>query len=89
MRFGEICREILTASFGVDFRGASPTTVLPDLDGSDAWHALRAKLNRYFGIELPDQDLGHLRTVHDLLECVRVRLRERQVAPVRTPKSPC
>jgi hypothetical protein len=89
MRFGEVCREILTASFGVDFRGASPTTVLPKLDGSDEWHALRAKLKRYFGIELPDEDLGQLRTVRDLLECVRLRLREQQVAAAQTPRSPC
>ncbi len=80
MRFGAQVREVLTASCGVDFRAAGPRVELDVLETGHARQALTSNLERTFGIRLSDEDVAHLHTVRDLLQCVRLHLWEQRVA---------
>lgn len=73
-------REILTASCGCDLRSASATTAVP-LDSPGASRMLAANLELAFGIAIPEPDLAHLHTVRDVLQCVRLRLWEKNAWP--------
>lgn len=86
MHFGDTVREILTASCGQDLRAASAATAIP-LDVPGTTRALAANLELAFGIAIPEHDFRHLRTVRDVLQCVRLRLWERrvQLAPAAPP----
>jgi len=79
MRFGSQVREVLTASCGVDFRAARPQTGLDLPETTDARQTLTDNLEKTFGIRVSDQDVAHLHTVRDLLQCVRLRLWEQRV----------
>jgi hypothetical protein len=78
MHFGDIVREILTASCGRDLRSASQGTPLPGLDSPATLRTLAANLELAFGIEVGEHDLVHFRTVRDVLQCVRLRRWERR-----------
>jgi hypothetical protein len=79
MHFGATVREILTASCGHDLRQASPGTLLPGLDAPATLKTLAANLELAFGIEVREHDLARLRSVRDVLQCVRLRRWERRV----------
>jgi hypothetical protein len=84
MSFGATVREILTASCGCDLRSASAATAVP-LDSPGTTRTLAANLELAFGIAIPAPDLAHLRTVRDVLQCVRLRLWEKQAWPAAEP----
>ncbi len=87
MSFGATVREILTASCGCDLRSASATTAVP-LDSATASRMLAANLELAFGIAIPEPDLRHLHTVRDVLQCVRLRLWEKQAWPASQSPAP-
>lgn len=80
MHFGELVRDVLSASCGVDLRAARATRRLPELDDPGAMRTIAADLESAFCIEIADEDLPHLRTIRDVLQCVRLRLWERRAA---------
>ncbi len=80
MHFGERVRDVLSASCGVDLRAARATRLLPELDDPGAMRTIAADLESAFCIEIADEDLPHLRTIRDVLQCVRLRLWERRAA---------
>ena len=86
--FGAAVREILSASCGSDLQQASATTALPALGSAAALRILATNLELAFGIEVPEEDLAHLRTVRDVLRCVRLRLWERRAAAGATSDGP-
>jgi len=79
MRFGSRIREVLTTSCGVDFRMSSPRTALDLEDTAHARQTLMSHLELAFGIHVSEEDVAHLQTVRDLLQCVRLRLWEQRV----------
>jgi acyl carrier protein len=79
MHFGATVREILTASCGRDLRDASPSTPLPALDSAVTLRTLAANVELAFGIEMQPDDLPRLRTVRDVLRCIRLRRWEQRV----------
>lgn len=80
MHFGATVREILSASCGNDFRKARAGTPLPSVESGGTLRTLGANLGLAFGIAISEPDLAHLRTVRDVLQCVRLRLWEKRVA---------
>jgi hypothetical protein len=87
MHFGATVREILTASCGHDFRNARATTVVA-LESEAAERTLAANLELTFGITIRDRDLRELRTVRDVLQCVRLRLWEQRMTSSETAATP-
>lgn len=82
MDFGATVRAILTTTCGSDLRKARPSMPLPDLEPAER-AALAADLERAFGIALAPDDVGHMETVRDVLQCVRLRRwTQRTDAPV-------
>jgi acyl carrier protein len=80
MHFGENVREIVSASCGKDLRAARSRTVLPGIDSPEVQRRLAANLERAFGISLSPEDVTHLTTVRAVLQCVRLRRWEREMA---------
>ena len=78
MSFGETVREIVTASCGSDVRGASATADIPELRSETALRTLAANLELAFGIQVAPDDLAHLHTVRDVMQCIRLRTWERR-----------
>jgi hypothetical protein len=79
MPLGAAIREILTASFGLDFRTAPNTADLPDRHPAGPFRVLAANLELAFGITVSEDDLAHLHTIRDVVQCVRLRVWERRV----------
>lgn len=80
MHFGDNVREIVSMSCGKDLRAARSRTPLPGIDSPEVRQRLAANLERSFGITLSPDDVSHLKTVRAVLQCVRLRRWEREVA---------
>ncbi|MCC6767024.1 MAG: hypothetical protein IT293_20400 [Deltaproteobacteria bacterium] len=80
MHFGENVREIVSMSCGEDLRAARSRTPLPGIDSPEVQRRLAANLERSFDITLSPEDVSHLTTVRAVLQCVRLRRWEREVA---------
>lgn len=80
MHFGENVREIVSLSCGKDLRAARSRTPLPGIDSPEVQRRLAADLERSFDITLSPEDVSHLTTVRAVLQCVRLRRWEREVA---------
>jgi acyl carrier protein len=80
MHFGENVRDIVSISCGRDMRAARSRTVLPGIDSPEVQRRLAANLERSFDIRLSPEDVSHLTTVRAVLQCVRLRRWERDVA---------
>ena len=85
MHFGENVREIVSISCGTDLRSARSRTVLPDIDSPEVQRRLAANLERSFDISLSPEDVSHLTTVRAVLQCVRLRRWEREMASHEQP----
>ena len=85
MYFGENVREIVSISCGKDLRAARSRTVLPDIDSPEVQRRLAANLERSFDISLSPEDVSHLTTVRAVLQCVRLRRWEREMATHEQP----
>ena len=85
MHFGENVREIVSISCGKDLRAARSRTVLPDIDSPEVQRRLAANLERSFDISLSPEDVSHLTTVRAVLQCVRLRRWEREMATHEQP----
>jgi hypothetical protein len=72
MHFGAAVRDVLTASCGSDLRHAKAHDVLPDLQSPQTLRLLAANLELAFGVTVPSEELAHLTTVRDVLQCVRL-----------------
>jgi acyl carrier protein len=72
MDFGDTVRALLAERCGDDFRIARASTLLPDLDAT-ARADLATALERTFAIRLADDDLEHVETVRDVMQCIRLR----------------
>ena len=86
MSFGDTVREILAASCGTDVRDASATSPLPELRSEAVQRTLAANLEIAFGIQIAEGDLAHLRTVRDVMQCVRLRAWERRATAPGEPR---
>jgi acyl carrier protein len=86
MHFGENVREIVSISCGRDLRAARSRTVLPGIDSPEVQRRLAANLERSFDITLAPEDLQHLTTVRAVLQCVRLRRWERELAAHEQPE---
>jgi acyl carrier protein len=80
MHFGENVREIVSISCGKDLRVARSRTVLPGIDSPEVQRRLAANLEQSFDITLSPEDVSHLKTVRAVLQCVRLRRWERELA---------
>ncbi len=80
MHFGENVRDIVSISCGRDLRAARSRTTLPGIDSPEVQRRLAANLERSFDITLSPEDVSHLTTVRAVLQCVRLRRWERDVA---------
>lgn len=80
MHFGESVREIVSISCGRDLRAARSRTVLPGIDSPEVQKRLAANLERSFDITLSPEDVAHLTTVRAVLQCVRLRRWEQELA---------
>lgn len=80
MHFGENVREIVSISCGKDLRAARSRTVLPGIDSPEVQRRLATNLERSFDITLSSEDVSHLTTVRAVLQCVRLRRWERELA---------
>lgn len=80
MHFGENVREIVSLSCGEDLRAARSRTPLPGIDSPEIQRRLAANLERSFDITLSPEDVSHLTTVRAVLQCVRLRRWEREIA---------
>ncbi|MEB2284505.1 MAG: hypothetical protein B6D46_05210 [Polyangiaceae bacterium UTPRO1] len=80
MHFGDNVREIVSMSCRADLRAARSRTPLPGIDSPEVQRRLAADLERSFGITLSPEDVTHLTTVRAVLQCVRLRRWERDVA---------
>jgi len=80
MYFGENVREIVSISCGKDLRSARSRTVLPGIESPEIQRRLAANLERSFDITLSSEDVSHLTTVRAVLQCVRLRRWEREMA---------
>jgi hypothetical protein len=80
MHFGENVRDIVSISCGRDLRAARSRTVLPGIDSPEIQRRLAANLERSFDIKLSPEDVSHLTTVRAVLQCVRLRRWEREMA---------
>jgi len=80
MYFGENVRDIVSISCGKDLRAARSRTVLPGIDSPEVQRRLAANLERSFDIRLKPEDVSHLTTVRAVLQCVRLRRWERELA---------
>ncbi len=88
MHFGENVREIVSISCGRDLRAARSRTVLPGIDSPEVQRRLAANLERSFDITLSPEDISHLTTVRAVLQCVRLRRWEREMAEEEQAKIP-
>lgn len=80
MHFGESVREVVSKSCGKDLRAARSRTIVPGIDSPEVQRRLAANLERSFDITLSPEDLAHLTTVRAVLQCVRLRRWEREMA---------
>ncbi len=80
MHFGENVREIVSLSCGKDLRAARSRTILPGIESPEVQRRLAANLERSFDITLSPEDVAHLTTVRAVLQCVRLRRWEREMA---------
>ena len=80
MHFGESVREVVSKSCGRDLRAARSRTVLPGIDSPEVQRRLAANLEQSFDISLSPEDVSHLTTVRAVLQCVRLRRWEREMA---------
>ncbi len=80
MHFGDNVREIVSISCGKDLRAARSRSVLPGIDSPEVQRRLAANLERSFDITLSPEDVSHLTTVRAVLQCVRLRRWERELA---------
>ena len=80
MHFGDNVREIVSISCGRDLRAAKSRTALPGIDSPEVQKRLAANLERQFDITLSEEDVSHLTTVRAVLQCVRLRRWERDMA---------
>ncbi len=80
MHFGENVRDIVSISCGRDLRAARSRTLLPGIDSPEVQRRLAANLERSFDIRLSPEDVTHLTTVRAVLQCVRLRRWEREMA---------
>ncbi len=80
MHFGENVRDIVSISCGRDLRAARSRTILPGIDSPEIQRRLAANLERSFDIKLSAEDVSHLTTVRAVLQCVRLRRWEREMA---------
>ena len=80
MHFGENVREVVSKSCGKDLRAARSRTMVPGIDSPEIQRRLAANLEQSFGITLSPEDLSHMTTVRAVLQCVRLRRWEREMA---------
>jgi acyl carrier protein len=80
MHFGESVREVVSKSCGKDLRAARSRTELPGIDSPEVQRRLVANLERSFDIALSPEDVAHLTTLRAVLQCVRLRRWEREMA---------
>lgn len=80
MHFGESVREVVSKSCGRDLRAARSRTVLPGIDSPEVKRRLAANLEHSFDITLSPEDVAQLTTVRAVLQCVRLRRWEREMA---------
>lgn len=80
MHFGENVRDIVSISCGRDLRAARSRTLLPGIESPEVQRRLAANLERSFDITLSPEDVSHLTTVRAVLQCVRLRRWEREMA---------
>jgi len=73
MHFGAAIRDLLSTTCGSDLRTASARTVVAALEAPDARQRLAAGIEARFGVAIPAAELERLRTVRDVLQCVRLR----------------
>ncbi|MCC6847911.1 MAG: hypothetical protein IT294_05370 [Deltaproteobacteria bacterium] len=88
MHFGENVREIVSMSCGEDLRAARSRTPLPGIDSPEVQRRLAANLERSFDITLSPEDVSHLTTVRAVLQCVRLRRWERELACEESAAAP-
>jgi acyl carrier protein len=88
MYFGENVREIVSISCGRDLRAARSRTVLPGIDSPEVRRRLAADLERSFDITLSPEDVLHLTTIRAVLQCVRLRRWEREMAAEEQAMAP-
>lgn len=88
MYFGENVREIVSISCGSDLRAARSRTVLPGIDSPEVQRRLAANLERSFDITLSPADVLHLTTIRAVLQCVRLRRWEREMAAQEQAMAP-
>ena len=88
MHFGENVRDIVSISCGKDLRAARSRTVLPGIDSPEVQRRLAANLERSFDIRLSPEDVSHLTTVRAVLQCVRLRRWERELAQAQVAVQP-
>jgi len=80
MYFGDDVREIVSISCGKDMRAARSRAALPGIESPEVQRRLAANLERSFDITLSPEDVSHLTTVRAVLQCVRLRRWEREMA---------
>ena len=73
MHFGAAVRQVLSVACGDDLRHAKAHTVVAALRSPQTLRLLAANVEAAFGVRVPDEDLARLKTVRDVLQCVRLR----------------
>ena len=72
MDLGTAVRQLLSEICGESLRHAKAHTAVEALETPGVRRSLGAHIEAAFGVRVPDEDLARLRTVRDVVQCVRL-----------------